>query len=66
MAAQVKGQGRIAPCVQGRVLHLPGQVVAASTMQQNMGATFDGAAVLDAYGGPVEFVITYEVIVTGP
>ncbi|NCC34430.1 MAG: hypothetical protein EOM24_20810 [Chloroflexia bacterium] len=32
----------------------------------SMGITFDGAVVLEAYGGPVEFVITYEVIVTGP
>lgn len=31
----------------------------------SMGATFDGAAVLAAYGAPVQFVITYEVIVTG-
>jgi hypothetical protein len=30
----------------------------------SMGATFDGAAILEAYGGPVEFVVTYEVIVT--
>lgn len=31
-----------------------------------MGATFDGAMVLAAYGGPWQFVITYEVNVTGP
>lgn len=31
----------------------------------SMGATFDGAAVVAAYGAPVQFVITYEVIVAG-
>jgi hypothetical protein len=32
----------------------------------SMGATFDGAAVLEAYGEPAEFVVTYEVNVTEP